>query len=414
MKNILSTALGTSTQNPRYWAIAAGTNGKVIDECLNDSIVAIGWDNLGDLSQIKTKERIDEIYEKKVRKPAKEHKNDTLALWQFAHVIAIGDKIILKSGTKTLLALGEVISEYFFDDSRPSYRHVRRVRWLHKTAVEVPKSITPPALKTLTDLSQYKDYPKKLESLLVTADVSGDELVIVGNIAWNPYQWMRPHRDPKSPFAYTNKNFGHESLNFDFNKKGLDTDSEINGYLRWTNAPKQLAPGGIAIFYSTDTETKEGKIVGIYGDIKINKDGRLTPWKGFEDNQLYTNIKARKDLSMLFPVYLSAQKYARGSRLVPQVGFTYKTTAFATRIVRDAIDAARKIEHTEEAVAKLERILQYIHGLGTKSHSASTGADPDGVQQLLLSKKQIILFGPPGTGKTYSTRNIAVDLIEAQ
>ena len=41
-----------------------------------------------------------------------------------------------------------------------------------------------------------------------------------------------------------------------------------------------------------------------------------------------------------------------------------------------------------------------------------TTFDPD--KTLLLHKKQVILFGPPGTGKTYATKKLALNIINQE
>ena len=47
-------------QDKRMWMVRAGRNAIIIDEFLNKNLVAIGWVDLGDLSNIRTKSELVE------------------------------------------------------------------------------------------------------------------------------------------------------------------------------------------------------------------------------------------------------------------------------------------------------------------------------------------------------------------
>ncbi|MBI1646023.1 AAA family ATPase [Capnocytophaga sp. 051621] len=65
----------------------------------------------------------------------------------------VGDIVIIKKGTKTLLGYGKVISDYYFDDERTAYKHCREVKWLKKGVWDVEDNLPP---KTLTDIKLEK------------------------------------------------------------------------------------------------------------------------------------------------------------------------------------------------------------------------------------------------------------------
>ena len=139
----------------KVWLIGAGQRAEYWDEFQEKGIIAIGWDELGNLlaydDKKAIKKELKELYDKK--KPIM----DSLACYQFAREMQPGDHVVIKKGTRLLLGHGVIKSDYEFDESRPKFRHIRRVHWEKKGPWKIPKSrkITN---KTLTDFSPYKDW----------------------------------------------------------------------------------------------------------------------------------------------------------------------------------------------------------------------------------------------------------------
>jgi 5-methylcytosine-specific restriction protein B len=145
--------------NARYWALALGEGGRLWDECQEKGIAAIGWDEieLGDLTKYPDRETIQQFLIEKRNKPGPTPSNDALCLFQFSHEMAPGDYIVVKKGRRRLLGVGQITSDYFFDDERDEYKHCRRVKWLSSHGVELPEAQTL-GTKTLTEVTQYEDF----------------------------------------------------------------------------------------------------------------------------------------------------------------------------------------------------------------------------------------------------------------
>lgn len=167
--------------------------------------------------------------------------------------------------------------------------------------------------------------------------------------------------NPKAGHRYAREHPGHESLNFDFSKNGLDTEKNVFGFVQWVGSPKNFINGGVIFFYSKNLRTKKNEIVGVYGNTEILKPVKQTPRDGFEDNTLISNIKADKELSMLFPISLDADKYST-KRLVPQAGFTYVKQELAGKIISDEINQIEKSGARKEEYSKLIRIFEFATG----------------------------------------------------
>jgi len=190
------------------------------------------------------------------------------------------------------------------------------------------------------------------------------ERFIIANISWNPTRWRDTYINPKAGHEYARKFPGHESLNFKFDKKGIDNKKNIFGFVQWKYKPTNFENGGIIIFYTQNTDERKGQIVGIYCNVEILNDRLRHSWTGFENNIIDLNIKAEKDLSMLFPISLNANNYKSESkkRLTGQIGFSYHDISLAEQIVKDELIELQKSGIQETEFRKLKNIYSYITG----------------------------------------------------
>ncbi len=187
--------------------------------------------------------------------------------------------------------------------------------------------------------------------------------IIIANIVWNEFGWRKIYVNSRSGFKYARENPGHESLNFEFNKEGLDDETNIHGFIQFSAGhPNNLNEHAVILFYSKNLETSEGEIVGIYGDAKILQNEKKTKWEGFENDELISNVVAKKELSLLFPIPLKSGIYSQGARLVPQANFTYKDEKIAGKIIIDEIRELKKSGVKSEDYKKLIKIYEFITG----------------------------------------------------
>lgn len=193
-------------------------------------------------------------------------------------------------------------------------------------------------------------------------NMSDNNRVIIANITWNNSGWRNIYINPKAGHEYARRHPGHESLNFEFNKKGLDDEQNVYGFIQWTAAPKKLSNNAVIIFYSKNLDTYQGEIVGIYGNARILDKEKRTKWNGFENNELISNIVGEKELSLLFPLPLNSSKYSDSKRLVPQVGYTYRSVELAEKIIIDEIKALQKAGMKLDEYKKLQKIYKFITG----------------------------------------------------
>ena len=148
-----------STSNVHYWLYAPGEKANRWEEFYAAGEMAIAWDNLGDLSRYKSQE---EIIEKLAEHSEHERRqtNNSRACYEFASVLKKGDVVIVKKGSWNYVGWGIVESDYFYDESRSDYQHVRKVRWCARGSWT--EKLHRLVLKTLTDITKYPDYVERL------------------------------------------------------------------------------------------------------------------------------------------------------------------------------------------------------------------------------------------------------------
>ncbi len=161
-QDILYQSLDLTKSEETVWLYAPGTNGELWDEFYEQGIMGIGWDRLGDLRSFGSR---DEMANRLVQEygGTSDRTNDSLANFEFANKINIGDLVIVKSGRSKYLGYGYVTSDYEFDEFRESYKSIRRVDWQEKGEWDANFKLV---VKTLTNISKYPDYVRELKDLL--------------------------------------------------------------------------------------------------------------------------------------------------------------------------------------------------------------------------------------------------------
>ena len=99
---------------------------------LNKSVIAIGWERMGDLSAIPADR---EAFKKKYMEVYPDAKKQSMAtcagmLYKFVYEIKIGDYVVFPSKYNREINIGEVTGDYVYDTSHNHYVQTRKVRWL--------------------------------------------------------------------------------------------------------------------------------------------------------------------------------------------------------------------------------------------------------------------------------------------
>lgn len=125
----------TKNATVTLWGIHGGRTGDAESLFLKKHCIAIGWAQMGDLSQLKDdreafKKRVSNIYPGK--KPGA-IANNAGQLFRFVHEMDVGDIVIYPSKSDRMVNLGKVTSVYRYDaKTEPGYPNVRSVERLRK------------------------------------------------------------------------------------------------------------------------------------------------------------------------------------------------------------------------------------------------------------------------------------------
>ena len=168
----------------QYWTYTPGEGAEKWEDFYNEGIMAIGWDELGDLEQYNDKEEIRKELKRSYKTDTNAN-NNAVACYDFSKVMKEGDFVIVKKKSRELVGLGKVTSGYFHDDSREEYRNVRKVDWIKKGSWQIDQDTIHPAPKTLTNITSYEGYPEKLMGIIngnkiMTEQKSPKNLILYG------------------------------------------------------------------------------------------------------------------------------------------------------------------------------------------------------------------------------------------
>ena len=145
-----------------HWVIACGINSNQWDNFKNNNLIAIGWDNLGDLSKFKSKQEIFDKLKDERSEGDPDPRNDALCCYDFVNSMKVNDLVFVKKGTSKLVAYGKIIGDYKYDENLSEYRNIRSVEWINIKE----NDIDPITGKTLTNFNKYPETVEKYLKLM--------------------------------------------------------------------------------------------------------------------------------------------------------------------------------------------------------------------------------------------------------
>jgi hypothetical protein len=153
------------------WMIRAGEDGKKFDDFKSHSLVAIGWTELGDMSDLKTRDDFTRAVTKTwpQAKPMQVSMSASQA-FRFVREIKIGDRVLTYDPSERIYLVGTISGDYRYDQARVGlFANVRDVMWDGQVSREQLSVSTRNSLGAVSTLFQLSADPAdEIEELLVS------------------------------------------------------------------------------------------------------------------------------------------------------------------------------------------------------------------------------------------------------
>ena len=333
----------------------------------------LGWDLIGDLSEFENREELTKALQVAYGKEDASFKNDSLALWQFAHEVREGDIIYVKKGINKIIGRGVVEGDYRYDETLSTYRHIRKVKWTHDG--DWNYSIHKLVQKTLTDISKYPEFVKNLNDIVIDGNETAPSQSTTSKQYWwlvaSPDVWKFSDIDVGEIIEYT-------LVNENGNKRRV--------YQNFLDAKA----GDVVIGYAS---TPTLQVVAL-GEIAKDTDDKHLYFRKTEQllNPIdYSTIKGYEELHNM-------ECLAGGGR-----GTLFKVTEDEYQVLMEIIRKENPLSATQTLEAYTDsNFLNEVYMSSTDLHR---------LKALLKNKKNIILQGAPGVGKTFTAERLAYTLM---
>lgn len=348
-----------------YWIYAPGEQAVFWDEYYQNGIMGLGWDKIGDLREYRKQQDLIA--------PLKQHygsdtsqKNSADMLYSFAYEMKPGDIVFAKKGRSLIVGRGVVTSGYYYDNSHEPQPHLRKVNWTHKGEWKTDSML---AMKTLTNITRYTDDVSQLNKL-----IEGKDSPVPVESTNKQYWWLVGN--PKI-WSLSGMKVGEEQQYTLYNENG-NKRKVFQNFL-------DAKAGDIVIGY----EARPTQKVVCLLEISKANDGK--------------EIGFKKTESLLEPIPFSTLKVTPGLEgmeyMKNQQGSFFKVTA-------DEYDIIMEMVRGENPIPKQEKKEKY-----TKSNFLDevyvSYLDYERLESLILRKKNLILQGAPGVGKTFAAKRLA-------
>src|SRR6266496_437100 len=347
----------------RFWKIAPGDSAKHWGDCLNGRYMCIGWDDMGDLSKYTDGQAFKDAFQKYY---SASHSSKWRELWNFFH-LKEDDTIVANRGITSIVGTGTVSGKYWFNESRSEYKHCIGVDW--KQFNEFPIPTAAKAVAKDWQFRTVKAMSREDFQLLTAAPTDG-------NLFWERIE-------PGFDLKLTNLDaLDIEQLRRSFKAFLSSSHSRqpgLNEHIRedlkaWVENPRTVlgSPSYVTLsnwFLSSDksyAESERGEMAGKLWDnlFLCRPDARLS-------------VSPQKSSEVDVAVF--ERWWAEQLRLQSQNGKT--SPAPVTPLPSRYAELCRKTFLRPEFFADFE--------------------------QLLKTKRQVILQGAPGTGKTFVAKEVA-------
>ena len=150
-------------QERGYWLYVPGEGAGKWKEFRTAGIMALNWDRIGDPTSYPNEEAVIEALEAGYGDWGGRPTGAAGMIRDFTHTMRPGDVVYARRGPTEIIGRGVVRSEFRYDDARPTYRCVRDIEWTHVGSWPLDRRVGAVTLQRVTENTSYN--PAQLESL---------------------------------------------------------------------------------------------------------------------------------------------------------------------------------------------------------------------------------------------------------
>ena len=406
-------------QERGYWLYVPGEGAGKWDEFRTAGIMALNWDRIGDPTSYPNEEAVIEALEAGYGDWGGRPTGAAGMIRDFTRTMRPGDVVYARRGPTEIIGRGVVRSEFRYDDARPSYRCVRDIEWTHVGSWPLDRRVGAVSLQRVTENTSYN--PAQLESLFRNRNDSGVSTASAQVQGIGDFEKAKKHE--LQHWLYTPgegaarwdefRTAGIMALNWDrvgdlasFPDKESLLDALYTHYGDWGGRPRKAADSVWDYIHAM----KPGDIV--YVRRSFNEIvGRGVVRSDYRYDEDRSSFRAVRDVEWTHVgSWLLEQRIGR---------LMLQRLTENTKYTPDQLNALIGIEDSCSSASVDERRGNNDLDEADEHYTSADFLDevflsPEDLEQmlgLLRRKKNLILQGAPGTGKTFAAKRLAYALM---
>ena len=406
-------------QERGYWLYTPGEGAARWEEFRTAGIMALNWDRIGDPTSYPNEEAVIEALEAGYGDWGGRPTGAAGMIRDFTYTMRPGDVVYARRGPTEIIGRGVVRSEFRYDNARPAYRCVRDIEWTHVGSWSLDRRVGAVTLQRVTENTSYN--PAQLESLFRDRNASGASTASaqaqgVGDSDKAKKQELQHWLYTPGEGAARWEEFrtaGIMALNWDrvgdlasFPDKESLLDALYTHYGDWGGRPRRAADSVWDYIHAM----KPGDIV--YVRRSFNEIvGRGVVRSDYRYDEDRSSFRAVRDVEWTHIGSWPLEQ--RIGRLMLQ------RLTENTKYTPDQLNALIGIEDPRFSSSVDERLGNNDLDEADEHYTSTDFLDevflrPEDLEQmlgLLRRKKNLILQGAPGTGKTFAAKRLAYALM---
>ena len=406
-------------QERGYWLYTPGEGAARWEEFRTAGIMALNWDRIGDPTSYPNEEAVIEALEAGYGDWGGRPTGAAGMIRDFTYTMRPGDVVYARRGPTEIIGRGVVRSEFRYDNARPAYRCVRDIEWTHVGSWPLDRRVGAVTLQRVTENTSYN--PAQLESLFRDRNASGASTASaqaqgVGDSDKAKKQELQHWLYTPGEGAARWEEFrtaGIMALNWDrvgdlasFPDKESLLDALYTHYGDWGGRPRRAADSVWDYIHAM----KPGDIV--YVRRSFNEIvGRGVVRSDYRYDEDRSSFRAVRDVEWTHVGSWPLEQ--RIGRLMLQ------RLTENTKYTPDQLNALIGIEDPRSPSSADERLGNNDLDEADEHYTSTDFLDevflsPEDLEQmlgLLRRKKNLILQGAPGTGKTFAAKRLAYALM---